>query len=414
MIRELLIELNINESIADIVVVSVYLCITLILSLLANYAAKKIIVAAIHKFVKKSRNDWDDALLNRHVFNRFSHIAPVIIIYSLAPVFFVGFDRITLLLKKGSYIYLVLVGLLILDALLNAIVDIYRKFEVSRKLPIRGFCQVIKIILSIVAGVAILSICIDKKIWPLLTGMGAFTAVLMLVFKDSILGLVAGIQLTSNNMVHIGDWIEMPKFGADGDVIDITLTTVKIQNFDKTISTVPAYALISDSFKNWRGMAESRGRRIKRSVNIDTGSIKFCDDKMIEKFKKYQFIENYIESKEKEITEWNKEKNVDDTQLVNGRRMTNVGVLRAYITEYLRHNVNLNKDMTMMVRQLEPTSQGLPLQIYTFCSDKRWVYYEGVQADIFDHILAVIPEFELKVYQQPAGSDICGIIKNTN
>ena len=414
MIRDILFYFNVNESVADIIVVCFYLCVTALLALLANFVAKKLILAAIAKLVKRSKTDWDDALLDRHVFRRFSHLAPAVVIYAVGPVFFLGYARVVLLLQKGSYIYLVLIGLLVLDGLLNAVVDIYRKFEVSRKLPIRGFCQVIKIIVSVVAGLAVLSICIDKEIWPLLTGMGAFTAVLMLVFKDSILGLVAGIQLTSNNMVHIGDWIEMPKYGADGDVIDITLTTVKIQNFDKTVSTVPAYALISDSFKNWRGMSEADGRRIKRSVNIDTSSIKFCDEKMIERFKKFHFIKDYIECREKEIADWNREKNIDSSQPVNGRRMTNIGVLRAYITEYLRNSPNLNKDMTMMVRQLEPTSQGLPLQIYTFCSDKRWVYYEGVQADIFDHILAIIPEFDLRVYQQPAGSDICRFLKKND
>ena len=412
MIQQILLNWELNEDIAAFITISIYLCIMLLLALIANYIAKKIILAAIHKFIKKSKNDWDDALQKRHVFQRFSHLAPAIVIYSLAPVFFAGFDRIIMLLQKVSYIYLVLIGLLVIDALLNSVIDIYRKFEVSRKMPIRGFVQVAKIIISIVVGLSILSIVIGKGAWAILTGMGAFTAVLMLVFKDSILGLVAGIQLTANNMVHIGDWIEMPKYGADGDVIDLTLTTVKVQNWDKTISTIPAYALISDSFKNWRGMAESDGRRIKRSVNIDTSSIKFCDEQMIERFKKFHYIKDYIEKKEHEIAEWNRANNIDQTHLTNGRRMTNIGVLRAYITEYLRRNPNLNKDMTMMVRQLEPTPQGLPLQIYTFSSDKKWVNYEGIQADIFDHILAVIPQFDLRVYQQPAGADLAGLIKS--
>lgn len=412
MIFRMLEKLGVGYGISAVITVCVYLCITAVLALIANYIAKKIILVAVKKFVKKSKTDWDDALLERHVFQRFSHIAPAIVIYCLAPLFFVGFDRVVLILQKASYIYLVLIGLLVIDGLLNAVVDIYRKFDVSRKIPIRGFIQVIKIVLSIFVGIAVLSIVIGKGAWAILTGMGAFTAVLMLVFKDAILGFVAGIQLSANNMIHIGDWIEMPKYGADGDVIDLTLTTVKVQNWDKTISTIPAYALISDSFKNWRGMSESDGRRIKRSINIDTNSIRFCDERMIERFKKIHYLKEYIEKREQEIADWNSDKNIDSSVPVNGRRMTNIGVLRAYITEYLRNNPNLNKDMTMMVRQLEPTPQGLPMQIYTFCSDKRWVYYEGIQADIFDHILAVIPQFDLKVYQQPSGSDIVSFVEN--
>jgi miniconductance mechanosensitive channel len=343
--------------------------------------------------------------LERRVFHRFSHLIPAIVIYAVAPIVMEGHSTAEMVMQKFAYIYLVLIAVLIIDGLLNSVVDIYRRFDVSRKLPIRGFMQVAKLVVTIVAGIVILSIIIGEGAWALLGGMGAFTAILMLVFKDAILGFVAGIQLTANNMIHIGDWIEMPKYGADGDIIDISLTTVKVQNWDKTISSIPAYALISDSFKNWRGMAEAAGRRIKRSVCIDTNTVKFCDKEMLDKFKKFQHIAGYIEDKQKEITGWNAENRVDGTQLVNGRRMTNIGVLRAYITEYLRNHAMLNKDMTMMVRMLEPTPQGLPIQVYTFCTDKRWVYYEGIQSDIFDHILAVIPEFELRVYQRPAGAD---------
>ncbi len=231
------------------------------------------------------------------------------------------------------------------------------------------------------------------------------TAVLLLIFKDSILGLVAGIQISSNDMVRLGDWVEMPKHGADGDVIDISLTTVKIQNFDKTITTIPTYTMVSDSFKNWRGMSQSAGRRIKRNINIDMRSVKFCDESMLERFASFRHISEYIARKKDELTKFNAENGIDDSVLVNGRRMTNLGTFRAYLEGYLRNHPKINKDMTFLVRQLQPTETGLPIEIYVFCSDKIWANYEAIQADIFDHILAVIPEFDLKVFQNPTGAD---------
>jgi miniconductance mechanosensitive channel len=235
----------------------------------------------------------------------------------------------------------------------------------------------------------------------------------MLVFKDSILGLVGGIQLTANNMVHIGDWIEMPKYGADGDVIDISLTTVKVQNWDKTISAIPAYALISDSFKNWRGMSESGGRRIKRSINIDMNTVKLCDPMMLDKFRRIEHIAEYIDAKQSEIDEYNAAANIDNTEMVNGRRMTNVGTFRAYVVAYLKNHPKINQNMTFLVRQLKPTECGLPIEIYVFSSDKVWANYEAIQADIFDHILAVIPEFGLRVFQNPTGSDFSRLVSSS-
>jgi miniconductance mechanosensitive channel len=405
MLEQMLIDWGVPKDSAGWLTIAGGLTVTILLAVVANFIAKFILIKVVHRFVKLSKTDWDDVLLKRRVFHRFSHLVPAIVIFALAPIVMEGHAAAEIVMQDFAYIYLVVIGVLIIDGFLNGVVDIYNRFDVSRKLPIRGFMQVAKLIVTIVAGIAILTIIIGKSALPLLGSLGAFTAILMLVFKDAILGFVAGIQLTANNMIHIGDWIEMPKYGADGDIIDISLTTVKVQNWDKTISTIPAYALISDSFKNWRGMTEADGRRIKRSVCIDTNSIKFCDEKMLEKFKKFQHIADYIAQKEKDIASWNTENGVDDTQLVNGRRMTNIGILRAYITEYLRNHPMLNKDMTMMVRQLEPTPQGMPLQIYTFCTDKRWVYYEGIQSDIFDHILAVIPQFELRAFQIPAGAD---------
>ncbi|MGB7453231.1 MAG: mechanosensitive ion channel domain-containing protein, partial [Lysobacterales bacterium] len=242
------------------------------------------------------------------------------------------------------------------------------------------------------------------------SGIGALTAVLMLIFRDAILGFVAGIQLAANKMISNGDWIEMPKYGADGDVMEVTLTTVKVQNWDKTITTIPTYALISESFKNWRGMQDSGGRRIKRSINIDMNSIRFCNEEMLNRFGKIQYISEYIDTKKHELEAFNKATKVDNASLANGRRMTNVGTFRAYVEAYLQNHPMINLQMTFLVRQLQPTEYGLPIEIYVFSKDQVWANYETIQADIFDHILAVIPEFDLRVYQNPTGSDFRGLV----
>ena len=287
------------------------------------------------------------------------------------------------------------------------------KFEVSKKIPIRSFIQVIKVILYFLSAVIVISMLVGKSPAFLIGSLRALAAILMLVFKDPILSFAAGIQLSSNKMVQIGDWIEMPKYGVDGDVIDISLTTVKVQNFDKTIVTIPPYAMVADSFKNWRGMSESGGRRIKRAINIDISSIKFCDEEMLDRFRKIKYISNYIDTKKKELSEFNKKLNIDDSDLVNGRRMTNVGTFRAYVVAYLREHPKISENLTFLVRQLNPGPDGLLLEIYVFCNDTNWVNYEGIQADIFDHILAIIPEFGLKVFQNPTGSDFrSAIVKN--
>jgi miniconductance mechanosensitive channel len=251
-----------------------------------------------------------------------------------------------------------------------------------------------------------ISIIIDKSVLVLLTGLGALTAIILLIFKDSILGLVAGIQLVANDMVRPGDWIEMPKYGADGDVIQITLNTVKIRNWDKTITTIPTYSLISDSFKNWRGMSESGGRRIKRALPIDMTSVKFCTPEMIDRFSRIAMLRDHIERKTKELREYNERNEIDQSVPVNGRRMTNLGTFRAYLVAYLRAHPKIHQDMTFLVRQLPPSDKGLPLEIYVFSNDQVWANYEAIQADIFDHLLASLPEFELRPFQSPTGDDV--------
>ncbi len=368
----------------------------------ANLIAKRIILNTISILIKGTKFQWDDILIKRDVFVRISHLAPAIVVYYMTVIVFIDWPRAITGVQTAAQIYMVFMGLLIVDAFLNAFVDIYRSFDLARKMPIRGFVQVVKIVLYSVIAIATIAAALGKG---LLGGLGAMTAILMLIFKDSILGFVAGIQLTTNRMVKIGDWIEIPKFNADGDVIDISLTTVKVQNWDKTISMIPTYALVSDTFKNWQGMSEAGGRRIKRSIALDMTSIRFCDQTMIDKFKRFQYLGAYIDSRLQEITEFNKQQNIDESLMVNGRRLTNIGTFRAYIVAYLRNHPKIHRNMTFLVRQLPPSEKGLPMEIYVFSNDTAWVNYEDIQSDIFDHILAVIPEFELRVFQNPNGAD---------
>ena len=298
-------------------------------------------------------------------------------------------------------IYMILVGVLAIDSFLNAVHDIYGTFEISKQVPIKSFLQALTIILYLVSGTLILSIILNRTPFYFLSGLGALTAVLMLVFKDAILGFVAGIQLIANRMVTEGDWIEMPRYGADGDVLEVTLTTVKVQNWDKTITTVPTYALISESFKNWSGMQQSGGRRIKRALHIDMNSIRFCNEERIKRFSKIQYISEYVETKRTELAEYNRTANVDNSSLANGRRMTNIGMFRAYIEAYLKNHPMVSQEMTFIIRQLAPGEHGLPIEIYVFCKDTRWAHYEATQADIFDHTLAVLPEFDLACFSKP-------------
>jgi miniconductance mechanosensitive channel len=303
-------------------------------------------------------------------------------------------------------IYLVFIWVAVFYALIDALQVIAAQRGITDRMPVKGFSQAIKLVATLVALILVLSTLLGKSPVYLLSGLGALTAVFMLVFKDAILGFVAGIQLSVNEMVRIGDWIEMPKAGADGDVIDVSLTTVKVQNWDKTITTIPSYDLIASSFKNWRGMQDSGGRRIKRAINLDLQSIRFADDDLIARWEKIDLLKDYLKQKREEITKANEGKGTDLSILGNGRRITNVGTFRAYCIAYLKAHPQIHQHMTFLVRQLEPTEHGLPLQIYVFTKDIRWAYYEAIQADVFDHLLAVIGAFDLTVYQQPSGHDV--------
>ena len=377
----------------------------LILSIAANFIAKRYILSALTYVISKTKTKWDDAVLRQRALNHLTHLAPALVIYVLTPFALDGMPPVIAFIRGATQIYMIIVLMLVLDAVLNTVEDIYRNFRASKEIPIKGFIQISKIALYFLTVIFVISILLNKSPLFLLSGIGALTAVLMLVFRDSILGFVAGIQLAANKMIANGDWIEMPKYGADGDVLEVTLTTVKVQNWDKTVTTIPTYALISESFKNWRGMQESGGRRIKRAVNIDMSSIKFCNEEMLERFATIQYISEYIEKKKNELEAFNKATKVDNASLANGRRMTNIGTFRAYVVAYLHHHPMISQQMTFLVRHLPPTQYGLPIEIYVFSKDQVWANYEAIQADIFDHILAVVQEFDLRVYQNPTGSD---------
>lgn len=381
------------------------LTLTILLICLVTYIVlKKILLSIISKIIKRNKLKWDDILLENKLIHRSINIVPGVLFYNLTA--FYESPELTKVLQRIASIYVMLVLAFVVSSLLDSIDDIYRMKPVSNVRPIKGLLQVVKIVVFIVIAIIIIATLLDQSPLILLSSIGALTAVFSFVFKDSILGFIAGIQLTSNDMLRIGDWIEMPKYGADGDVIDITLNTVKVQNWDKTYVTIPAYALISDSFKNWRGMFQFGGRRIKRSIFIDVNSICFCTEEMIDNFKKVHFLKDYVINKEKELEEYNGKNNIDTEQKINGRRMTNIGTFRAYMLNYLANHPGIDQDKTIMVRQLAPGEHGVPMEIYVFTRDTIWATYETVQSDIFDHIYAVAGEFGLRIFQTPSGYDL--------
>lgn len=405
-IKQQVLKFDLDPTVADYLSILINILFIAVICMIANFITQKIVIRVITKIVTKTKFKWDNMILERKVFHKLSHIVPAIIIYSFSSIF----PSHQQLIEKLAIAYFIIVGLWVLNALINAITDIYQTYEISKVKPIKGYMQVTKFIVITFGIILVIANLMGKSPLIFLSGIGALSAVFMLVFKDSLLGLVAGVQLTANDMVRVGDWIEMPKYGADGDIIDISLNTVKVQNFDKTITTVPSYALISDSFKNWRGMQSSGGRRMKRALYIDTNSISFCTDEMIERYKSIHFLEDYITSREREIAEFNEINGINRSNPVNGRALTNIGVFRAYIQHYLQNHSGINHDMSLMVRQLAPSEHGLPLEIYAFTKDIRWAVYETVQADIFDHLFAVAHEFGLRFFQNPTGHDLKTIV----
>ncbi|MDD3174168.1 MAG: mechanosensitive ion channel family protein [Herbinix sp.] len=403
-IGDILISYNVNKDLAGYLSYVILVTIIILTCVIVNLITKKVILKLFTRVILKNKYQWDDILLKHKVFIKLSNIIPGIIVYLFAQAF--NNVLVIVLVVRIATIYLLIMTLFVVKSLLDAINDIYRTYPISKVRPIKGLLQVVEIIFYIIIGIVIIGTLMNQNPMLMLGGIGAVAAVFSFVFKDSILGFIAGIQLTSNDMLRIGDWIEMTKYGADGDVIDITLNTVKVQNFDKTIVSLPAYALVSDSFKNWRGMTEFGGRRMKRSIYIDVNSINFCTPEMIEKFKKINYLKDYITEKEQELSNYNKQKNADNELRINGRYMTNVGTFRIYIQFYLKNNPRLLKEMPQMVRQLPPTENGLPLEIYAFADVTEWQIYETIQADIFDHIFSIAEEFGLRLFQNPTGYDM--------
>lgn len=392
-----------------LIIASVNTSLIIVLAVIAYQITKRLVVSLIKTLIVKSQSKVDDILLKRKVFDRLSLLVPIIIVYKLVPLALSAYPTMANIVSAIISIYAILIATLAIDSILSALLDIYHKFPISKRIPIQSFAQVARLLLYFVCVIVIVSIIVGESPLKLFAGLGAMTAVLMLVFKDSILGFVAGLQLSYNRMVNLGDWVDIPQHNASGDILEIGLTTVKVQNFDNTITTVPTQALINESFKNWRGMQESDGRRIKRSIYIDVNSVGFCNEERMVRYSKIDFIKEYIDEKQKELDAYNAKLNVNES-LVNGRRITNIGTFRAYIVAYLKNHPQINQNLTLLVRQLATSDSGVPIEIYAFSADKNWANYETIQADIFDHLFAVAKEFDLKLFQKPSGGDFAKLV----
>ncbi len=380
-----------------------------VVSWLAYLLVRRVVLRAIRFLLIKSDNDWGNVLIENKVFSRLTNIVPALVVHVLSPVVFDKLASLVAFIQGTSKVYLVAALLFTLQALLSSVLDVYQRFEISKRIPIKGLTQAVMLVASIIGGVFIISIIMGREVGALMAGLGAMFMGFLFVFKDAIMGLVAGIQIATNDTVRKGDWIEMKSHGVDGDVIDVSLTTVKVQNFDKTVVSIPASKLITESCRNWRGMKDSGGRRIKRPIRIDMRSIRFVDDELLEKFKRFDLLKDYLQSKLDEVNAHNQTTKIDLSELVNGRRLTNIGTFRAYIVAYLKNHPQIRQDRTFLIRQLEPGDNGLPIEIYIFTDTTIWGEYEAIQADIFDHLMAVIPEFDLAPFQNSTGIEpICG------
>ncbi len=378
----------------------------LVLSIVIYFLSWYIIKRTVVRLIKHSSTQLDDMLLSKKVVSRFSYYVPSFIVSKFVPYTLPSFPEAILSVQKTVDVYVIFVTMLVVSSVISALYEFYLSQDSSRNKPIKGLAQVLKLVTYIIGLLMILATLLDKNLGNIVIGLGTLSAVLMLVFKDPILGFVGGLQLSVNDMVRINDWISMPKYNADGDVLEITLTTVKVQNFDKSITTIPTYALVSDSFINWRGMTEAGGRRVKRSINLDMESVHFCDEAMLNKFRNFHLISQYVSDKELEIQKFNEDNQLNTSTLVNGRRQTNLGVFRTYLTSYLKTFPGVHPSLPIQVRQLQPSENGLPIEVYFFSQKLSWPDFENIQSDVFDHILAVIPEFGLRVFQHPSGANV--------
>lgn len=379
-----------------------------VVSVILFYLFRIVVKMIAAPLIKKSKNHWDDFLIKRHFFSRLSLAVPAIVIYLCSPLF-PSFEEV---LRRVALSWIVITVPLTFSALLLSVNDGYERLSISHSKPIKGVLQIISLLIYLASIIVVISIIINKSPVVILSGFGAMTAVLMLVFKDTLLSFVAGLQISSSNTIRKGDWIVMPKYGADGNVVDISLHSLQIQNWDKTITTIPTHKLLEESFTNWRGMSESGGRRIARSLNININSVRFLTEKELQELGRVALIKDYTNEKMSEINMDNDTRNIDLGHEINGRQLTNIGTFRAYIYRYLRSRTDIHKDMTLLVRQLHPKEHGVPLQIYVFTTTTDWIEYEEIQSDIFDHLIATAPSFHLTLFQNPAGEDIRSIGKN--
>ena len=391
-------KMGLNESLSIGLAETVSTLSLLLLSIGIFFLVKFILKKTVYKIIQRTTTQYDDLLIKNKVIGRICLLIPALLIGALLPDVLPDFPDTATSLGKLVKIFEIVIYTMILSSIVTTLEDIYNTQEMSKLKPLTGLVQVIKIVLYVLAVLIIIAYLMNTKLSTIFISLGTMSAVLMLVFQDTIKGFVGSIQLSANDMLRIGDWIAVGP--ADGNVLEINLTTVKVQNWDNTITTIPTYSLVSSPFTNWRGMSESGGRRIARTINIDVNTIRYCTPEMIEKYKHYSLIKDYLTQKEEDILEYNKANRIDTSEIMNGRQQTNLGIFRAYIKAYIDHNPKLNHNLTMMVRQMQPTEFGIPLQIYAFSNDKRWVNYEEIQSDIFDHIISAATMFDLRIYQK--------------
>ncbi len=391
--------LGVQEIWAKYLNMIILVVVLLVVVFIIDLVFRKILLKAFSKFTSSSKTHFDDFLIKNKTPRNLAHILPIMLVYWAIPYVLVDFNYAKNIALKGIEVFGIILCLWIVRSLLNTFKDFFKTLPNLKDKPIDSYIQVFMIFAWAIGILYAFSIITGAALWQFLTALGTASAIIILVFRDTILGFVASIQVSINDMVRIGDWITFEKYGADGDVVEINLATVKVQNFDKTITTIPTYALISDSFKNWRGMTSSPGRRIKRAIIIKQESIRFLSNEDVQNFKKIDLIKDYLNTRQKDISDYNTENNIDKSILINGRNLTNLGVFRKYIDAYLNNHSAINKDMMIMARQLAPTTQGIAIEIYAFSNDKRWENYEYIIADIFDHMLAATPYFNLEIFE---------------
>jgi miniconductance mechanosensitive channel len=413
-LKELLVSAGVSYNLASILSTAGLVMIVILLSWLSNLIAKTIILKVVTKIVQRTASEWDDIFLEQKVFTRLSHFAPALVIWSMAGWALRMYPSWMLAVQNLTYVYMVVVGMVVVNSFIESWHRIYLTLPIAKHRHIKGYVQLVKIIVVLVAMLVIISAVFKKEVSTIIAGLGAMAAVMMLIFKDAILGLVASIQLSGNNMLKVGDWITIPSRGVDGNVQDITLTTVKVQNFDRTIITIPAYSLVNESFQNWKGMEESGIRQIKRSIFIDMRSIRFTGEELRERIRNSPALKKYFFLDEIELKIKNPERDETEIPILNDSGITNLGLFRFYAEAYLRSHPLINKNQALIVRHRQSEGNGLPLQVYAFCSNNSWIPFEHVQSEIFEHFIAILDEFGLKVFQQPTGDDLLSLSKQND